>query len=363
MNIISIDARMINNSGIGVYLKNLVVSLTGRYKLVLLGNQPDIKKAFPGIEFKVVSAVSPIYSLTEQAELPIIVPSSHILISPHYNIPLLPVRAKKRMVFIHDVNHLAHYESLNLKEKIYSRYMINRAIKKSDCVVTVSEFSKSEILKYTSASADQIKVLYFGINTEKDFSEDTDVKKKYKLPDNYYLFVGNVKPHKNLTGLLEAFKLLLVKNKEYKLVVAGKKEGFIKGDNQVFSFIEKNPQLKKSVIFTGYVDNDELSGIYKSASALVFPSFYEGFGIPPLEAMLAGCPVIASNAASIPEVCGDAALYVTPSSPEDIAAKIEMLHDNNELREKLIEKGKQRLKRFTLNKFSSNLHEIIRTLN
>jgi glycosyltransferase involved in cell wall biosynthesis len=364
MQIISIDARMINNSGIGVYLGNLITSLSDKYQLMLLGNYSEINKSVALVNAKVIECRSSIYSLKEQAELPLNIPESDLFISPHYNIPLLPVKAKKRLVVIHDVNHLAFYDKLSLSKKLYAKVMINRALRLSNCVMTVSEFSKSEIIKYTSQEPDKIKIVHFGINEEKikenllsEIVEGT--KKELNLPDQFLLFVGNVKPHKNLISLLKAFEILLQKRGDYKLVIAGKKEGFITEDREVFNFIESNPLLKENILFTGYLENKKLFGIYKLASAFVFPSLYEGFGIPPLEAMACECPVIASNAASIPEVCGDSVLYINPYDPADIAEKIEIILGNKVLRDELISKGKTRLNKFSLTNFSTKLREVI----
>ena len=142
------------------------------------------------------------------------------------------------------------------------------------------------------------------------------------MPKKFILYVGNVKPHKNLTGLVEAFLLAKEKLRDYHLVIVGKKEGFITGDASLIKRISDNEFLSERVIFTGYVPNDDLPVMYNLASLFVFPSFYEGFGLPPLEAMACGCPLLTSDAASMPEVCRDAARYFDAGNPSDIAEKI-----------------------------------------
>jgi glycosyltransferase involved in cell wall biosynthesis len=136
----------------------------------------------------------------------------------------------------------------------------------------------------------------------------------------------------------------------------------ITADEEVFKLINSDSNLKKNIIFTGYVDAHELIPIYKMAEALIFPSFYEGFGLPPLEAMACGCPVIASNAASIPEACGDAALYFDPYSINDIAAKINHFINDGNVKNGLIQNGFQNIKRFSRENFSMNLIKVIDSL-
>ena len=185
------------------------------------------------------------------------------------------------------------------------------------------------------------------------------IRKKYNLPERFILFVGNIKPHKNLKNLLLAYKILLDRNNKIKMVATGKKEGFIVSDEGIKTIMNENKVLADNVLFTGYIDGDLLPGIYKMADVFVFPSFYEGFGIPPIEAMAAGTPVIVSREASLPEVCGDAALYCDASVPKDIADKIEMILTQENLRKDLINKGTLNLTRFTKENFEQGWINII----
>jgi glycosyltransferase involved in cell wall biosynthesis len=182
--------------------------------------------------------------------------------------------------------------------------------------------------------------------------EDTaklhSVRQKYELPNSFILFVGNVKPHKNIRGLMEAFKIVRQSGlAEMRLVIVGKKEGFITADRETFLMLDADAELRQNIQFTGYVESEDLPALYNHAALFVFPSFYEGFGLPPLEAMACGCPVVASKAASIPEVCGDAAYYVDPSNVESIAQGISEVLTNRHLREGLTAKGRERIKRFS----------------
>ncbi len=359
---ITLDARMINHSGIGTYIKILLPNLVNKYNLILLGNR-EILSDFDWYEkVQVKDCNSNIYSITEQLELPVKIPLCDIFISPHYNVPVLPIKAKKRIVIIHDVYHLAFRHKLSMLQRFYSRFLINFAVKHSDEIITISEFSKSEIVKYTGVNGNKIRILYPGFDIEKKIINENDrelTEKKYILPENFILFVGNIKPHKNLKNLLLAYEILIKSNISQKLVVIGKKEGFITSDKEINGLLEKNEALANNVLFTDYVEQEYLMNIYKMADVFVFPSFYEGFGIPPIEAMMAGTPVIVSREASLPEICGDAALYVDASRPEEIAEKIEMVLTNEALKSQLILNGSRNVLRFTKEKFQFGWQNII----
>lgn len=210
---------------------------------------------------------------------------------------------------------------------------------------------KKEFQKFVNGNQNNIYTVYNGVN---NFWREFRDKDSNDLKP-YIVYVGNVKPHKNLISLVKAFEK--VKNEiPHNLVIIGKKEGFITGDQEVIKYAEK---LQDRIKFTGFVDNETLQGYIANAQALVFPSLYEGFGLPPLEAMACGCPVIVSNVASLPEVCGDAALYVDPYSPEDIAEKIKLLLSDDKLREELRRKGLERATMFSWEKCAQETIKVI----
>lgn len=360
MHTITVDIRMINASGIGTYIRGLlpeIISACPDVKFNLIGNITEIKN-FPwtgGANVSLTDCSPPVYSISEQLKLPVKIPSCDIFWSPHYNIPLFPIRAKKRLVTIHDVFHLAFFGQLTARQKIYAGLMLNSAVRLSDKIITVSNFSRSEIMKHIKTGEEKITVIHNGINTEKFRETDQAaliyVKDKFKLPDNYILFVGNVKPHKNLHRLLSAYESLNKRGiKDYFLVIAGQKEGFITGDREIFMILKDNPLLKEKVIFTGYIKNEDLPAIYNLASLLVFPSLYEGYGLPPLEAMACGCPAVVSNVASLPEVCGDAAYYVDPYDIENVAEGMGKMLADEKLRLEMIDRGYERARHFSWKK-------------
>jgi glycosyltransferase involved in cell wall biosynthesis len=358
---IAIDARMINHSGIGTYMKNLINALLGDYHLILLGTPSVINKHINSKEIEIINFQQSIYSVSEQFIYPFKIPDCDIFLSTHYNIPLFQIKAKKRIVIIYDANHLAFCKHLSLNKKLYAKFMMNKAVRLSDTIITISEFSKSEILKYLSVDPVKIKVVHFGIDPDMiNLELKKEIPRSLIISGKFLLFVGNVKPHKNLINLLRALEILLQSGKDYKLVIVGKKEGFITGDKEVFDFAEGNKLLNENIFFTGYIENRELYNYYRKASVFVFPSLYEGFGIPPLEAMICGCPVIASDLTAIPEICGDAVLYIKALDPADIAEKINLLIGDKSLRDELVKKGNLQVAKFPLTKFSYNLKEVIK---
>jgi glycosyltransferase involved in cell wall biosynthesis len=352
---------MADASGIGSYVRALVPAVTGASMetrfVFLTGKNPTCGRlCFGGKNCALLPCNAPVYSFGEQVELPFKIPHADIFWSPHYNVPIFPIRARKRLVTIHDVFHLAYFNSLTLTQKIYAKILINAAVRLSDKIITVSEFSKREIVKHTGVAERKIRVIHNGIDgqrlhvVEKSASLKA-VKEKYGLPEQFILFVGNVKPHKNVVRLLLAFDRMLRKGfHDYGLVIVGQRQGFITGDKEVFRILEESPSVKKRTVFSGYVADEDLPAFYNLASLFVCPSLYEGFGLPPLEAMACGCPVVVSNVASLPEVCGDAAYYVDPYSVESIAEGIEKVLTDEDLRGELVRRGLERAKLFTWEK-------------
>jgi glycosyltransferase involved in cell wall biosynthesis len=194
-------------------------------------------------------------------------------------------------------------------------------------------------MRVVGVPASKIEVVYLGVD-EGWFGVDAGARPQ---PNPYFVFVGNVKAHKNVAGLVDAFRLV-AERVPHDLVIVGKKEGFITGDRRVEA---SAAALGGRVKFTGLVDEALLKRYVACAEALVLPSFYEGFGLPPLEAMACGCPAIVSDRASLPEVCGDAALYCNASDVADIAARMLEVATNGALRAQLREKGPARARQFT----------------
>ncbi|MEM6843530.1 MAG: glycosyltransferase family 1 protein [Bacteroidota bacterium] len=317
-----VDARMYLASGIGTYLQNLLPALAESFELTIIGSSNELKS----IRGKIISTDVTIYSLTELIKFPSLVPSCDIFWSPHYNVPILPIRAKRRLVTIHDVFHLAHTRSLSQKQRVYAKLMMHAATRLSDHIITVSKFSKAEITKYTQVNPQKITVIPNGVDLQHlhpnyTLSHAKKTRNKYQLPEEYILYVGNVKPHKNLTALVKAYEAI-AQDIPHKLVIVGKKEGFITNDSLLRSKIQHSQFLAERVLFTGFVAHQDLPIIYNLADLFVFPSLYEGFGLPPLEAMACGCLTLTSNRASMPKICGEATTYFNPEDQLDLSSKI-----------------------------------------
>ncbi|AKQ45269.1 hypothetical protein TH63_05880 [Rufibacter radiotolerans] len=349
-----IDARMIDASGIGVYLRNILPYLATEFTVTLLGDPSKLQVFSWSQKVKILPLEAPIYSLKEQWALKTAIPPCDLFWSPHYNIPLLPIKAAHRVVTIHDTYHLAYRHTLSLAQRVFATTFLNAAVKLSERVITVSAFSKSEILRYTHASKKNIQVIPNGLNHETYKKLDLAETKArlYELlpsiPPSFILFVGNVKPHKNLKTLLKAYATLPpVLRKQHQLVIAGKKDGFLTPDSDLANAFKEDLALEADTFFTGYVPDEVLPLLYNSASLFVFPSVYEGFGLPPLEAMACGCPVVASTAASIREVCGEAALYFDPQEWKQLARQMEAVLTNEELQSTLIQAGDNQSKNYS----------------
>ena len=226
---------------------------------------------------------------------------------------------------IHDLGCWDCGEAMTTLSKWYFRLSYRKSMALCEKLITVSEFSKSRIARLGHVSPERIHVVYNGVS-EQFFSgsaPDENLRQKYNLPESYYLCLSTLEPRKNLQLLVKAYEALILEGNDLpSLVLAGRK-GW-KMDN----FLEGvAPQVVDKLHFTGFVDDDDLPAIYAGAKLFVFPSKYEGFGIPPLEAMAAGCPVLSSDAASLPEVLGEAACYFESENLESLKlALIESLN-------------------------------------
>ncbi|MEK6647250.1 MAG: glycosyltransferase family 1 protein [Candidatus Firestonebacteria bacterium] len=241
----------------------------------------------------------------------------------------------RQVITVHDIIPLL-FKKFHKKHYIYFKYFLKFAFKNVSAIITPSSHTKSLLEDFYNIPSEKIYVVHNGIqddylNEKKDFIHNKG---------NYILYCGRIAPTKNITGLIKAFNMIKEKL-DYKLIIVG--GGYEKLINEIASL----GLLNDKIIFKGYIDNDEMVNLYKKASCFVFPSLYEGFGFPPLEAMACGCPVVVSNVSSLPEICGNAAYYIDPNNVESIADGIcKVLTDAN-LRKTLIQNGLERVKLFT----------------
>ena len=366
---IGIDARFYSPSatGIGRHVFEVVQQLGSLDKenqyVVFL--RPEQVESFriANKNFKTEVTKAPHYSFAEQT-LFLKQLNKHrfdLMIFPQFNVPIGYKR--KFMVTIHDltIHFFPGKKSNFIKHSLY-KYIIRNAAKKAAAVMAVSENTKKDIQKYLNVSANKIVVVGNGVSqTFQKESNRTNLDKfkaQYKLPKQYFLYTGVLRTHKNILGLIEAFSIFHKQNKSTELVIAGPK------DDLYFPEIKTLAQKKglgKIVHFTGFFPEKDFGKLFSAARAFVFPSFYEGFGIPPLEAMSVGVPTMVAKSSSLPEVCGDASLYFDPYDWKDIAQKmVEIL--NPQVQKVLIAKGEKQWRIFSWDRVGAVYFDCIKGL-
>jgi glycosyltransferase involved in cell wall biosynthesis len=356
---IGIDARKLHDFGIGTYIRNLLRHLARidhDNEFVLLC-RPDDRGTLTslGENFRPVVETSPNYSIAEQIKIPLALKREGVTLfhAPHYVLP--PLVRCRSVVTIHDCIHLMFPQYLPNRFALeYARTSIAMAARRAERILTVSESSKRDILRFVKTQPDKIDVIYnayderFGIEP---LEEDVvRVRERYQLHDEFVLYAGNVKPHKNLARLIEAFHAVRRRNLEHlKLVLIG-------DEISKYAALRRavhQHQLHQYVRFLGYLPEETLAVMYRLAGVFVFPSLYEGFGLPPLEAMASGTPVVTSNVSSLPEVAD-------PYDPEAIADGIEKVLTDEGLRHDLRRRGLARARQFSWEHSVRRVHEIYR---
>lgn len=265
------------------------------------------------------------------------------------------------VITIHDLAYL-HYPQFidKLHKWHYSRFM-PRFAQKACKIITVSEYSKQDIVKQLKVDAQKIDVIYNGANQKYrplSYEECEAVKKQYTNGEEYFIFTGALHPRKNIINLLKAFvKFKRHQKSPLKMVIVGRMawqfEEIVQAKNHM--------PFKEDVIWTGYLEVEELAKLTAAAYAMVYPSLFEGFGIPILEAMTCNVPVIVSETSSMPEVAGEAGLLVDPNSVDDIAHKMSMIYKDEVMRDKMIEAAKKQKELFSWDRSAEQLWESIMT--
>ena len=261
-----------------------------------------------------------------------------------------PLIKRKQLVTICDASVFAYPRGYSVLFRFWYMFMLPVLGFVALRIITISEFSKSELIRYCKISPKKLFPILLGTEQLMHSRLDLSFLALHGLTEvPYVLAVSSLNPNKNFSGLIRAIEMLGDVN--FKIVIAGGMNSKVFSDRPVF--------LSNFVTQVGYVTDDELRLLYQNASCFVYPSLYEGFGLPPLEAMASGCPVIVSNIASLPEVCGEAALYCDPFDPLDIAEKIQLLMADVDLRNELIARGFERVKKFTWDKCALETVELI----
>jgi glycosyltransferase involved in cell wall biosynthesis len=361
---VAIDTRKIHDFGIGTYIRNLLRQLARidrDTEYVLLCREPDLGIAAQlGPNFRSVREPSPNYSLREQIHVPWVLRRERpdVYHAPHYVLPAA-VRCRS-VVTIHDCIHLMFPQYLpNRAAYAYARASMWAASRRSDRILTVSEASKRDILSLFNVKPEKIVVVYNAIDEhfwETPAEEDVArVRERYQLDHEFVLYVGNIKPHKNLVRLIEAFAEFRRDGFEsVKLLIIGDEISKLPALRRAVH----RHKLHKHVRFFGFVPSRTLAILYRLAAVFVFPSLYEGFGLPPLEAMASGTPVITSNVSSLPEVVGDAAVLIDPLQPEAIADALGRVLSDSALREELRQRGLERARHFSWERSIRRVREI-----
>jgi glycosyltransferase involved in cell wall biosynthesis len=271
---------------------------------------------------------------------------------PSYYCPyFLPLIGSKPFVLtVHDMTHELFPEEFDKFD--FTAKWKDILVKKANKIIAVSENTKKDLIKFKNVNPDKINVVYHGHSFNSKYGDSVNIN----LPEKYLLYVGSRKQYKNFTNFIKAFENINKRDRSVKMIAFGG-GNFSPGEQKLFDELD----LKENVFY--YSGNDQtLAKLYKNAMAFVFPSLYEGFGIPVLEAFANQCPVVLSKKGSLPEVGGNDALYFNPYETEDITQKLEMITNNKNLREELKSRGNQRLKLFSWEKTAKNTLEIYKSL-
>lgn len=377
---IGFDARFFSPTatGIGRHVSEVIQTLSQldlKNKYTIFLGEKDYEKNKKIIHslsknFSTESTSATHYSLQEQTHFlkQLNTHDFDLVIFPQFNVPYF--YNKPYIVTIHDltIHKFPGKKSNPLKHFLYKK-IIQNAADKSQKILAVSTNTKQDIIKYLGTHNEKIDIVYNGIS--QNFQQETDEKilknfrKKYQLPEKYFLYTGVMRTHKNILGLVHAYKKFLEKSANAKttesnvsiphLVIAGPK------DDLYFPEIQKLAQdlkIDHFIKFTGFFPEEDFAALFSTATAFVFPSFYEGFGIPPLEAMSVNLPTISSNTSSLSEVCGDAVLYFNPENTDEIARKMTKILEPK-TREDLIKKGQKQWKKFSWQKVGEAYHKNI----
>ncbi len=317
------------------------------------------------------------YSWAEQIIFPYFIWREHLDLMhfTHFNVPIFcPV---KFIVTIHDLI-LTKYPT---KRSVWQLYWLKNlgyltviwlAVWRAKKISTASQYSKSDLIGRFKIKPEKIFVVNYGtanlaLGNDLQFVKKLDNKKillSYNIIGNFILYVGNAYPHKNLEALAEVFSEFYKKHHDFRLVLVGREDYFyrcLKQKAKEMGLWSEN-YLTSPVIFAGYVPDVELEILYQQATFYIFPSLYEGFGLPPLEAMTKGCPVLSSDKSCLPEILGNAALYFNPNDKNDMLVKMEKITVDKKLREVLIKRGYVQSKKYNWQKCAKQTLEIYKSI-
>lgn len=353
---IGIDARFFTSkaTGIGRHVYELVQGLAklDKENEYILFLKPEEYGTFelPGQNFQKEKTDAKHYSFAEQWTF-LHQLNKHqfdLMVFPHFNAPTFYNRPF--VVTIHDLTlHLfPGKKKADFLSRLAYKQVISRVNKKAKHCFAVSQNTKKDMMEYLKVPEDKITVTYNGVTQSFSYVKEAaalnDFRIKYDLPKKYFLYTGVSRSHKNIVGLLKAYSLFLKNNPEadISLVLAGPIDDTYSEVPETIQEFDLECRVKR----TGFFPEENFSKLFSASVGYVFPTFYEGFGIPPLEAMQCGIPVAVSHTSSLPEACGEAAIYFDPYDIEDMAGALEKLAFDEELRQDLVEKGFEQCRKF-----------------
>lgn len=371
---IGIDARLLYNpTGIGRYTRSLFFEYTRRHyfspnQLILFADRATFIEQQPLCEKNILKNISLVVSPCQRRilwtnwYLPPLLRQHNIDVYHGVCNFELPIRKVCRyVVTIHDLVPLFFPELVPKKHLLFFRMFMKRVAHTADLIITDSEHSKRDIVQYLKTPPDKIRVIYLGFDQHyqrvQDQNRIAQVLTRYGVRQPYLLFVGVIEPKKNLERLVEAYTLLQTAStipKETQLVIAG-------GEGWLSERLHRNVQdsgLTQQILFPGFIPDDHLPALYSGAEAFVFPSIYEGFGLPVLEAMSCGVPVVTANVSSLPEIVGKAGIVVDPYQPEAIAQGIARVLSDRQLQEQMREKGYRQAQKFSWQRTAEETYQV-----
>jgi glycosyltransferase involved in cell wall biosynthesis len=354
-------------NGVKIYVYNILKCLAGKKRAVTIYHQKKIKKEWniksANLKHKLIKWPFPFWT---HFRFPFELwrDKPDVFFTPIQTIPFFLPKCKI-IAMVHDLAFLKFPNDFTFEGRLKLLFHTKRTIKKAEKIIVPSQTTKNDLIKYYQANPKQIEVIYHGASFKKKSQTPSVWDSGHSvsvISQPYILFVGTIQPRKNIQGLIEAFEILknshspLYKSGDnIKLIIVGGKGWLWK---KVFEKAEKS-KYKKDIIFIGQVSSEKLSEIYQNAEVFILPSFYEGFGLPILEAMANGVPVIAGNNSSMIEITGDAGILINPYKPEEITKAIKKIIQNKNFREKLVEKGLKQAKKFTWEKCAKKTMEVL----
>lgn len=380
--VVGIDCRSLLavKTGIEVYIDRLLhglahydgLTLKCYLPLPLMGSEKKrrslakIAQAYPRLELVTHSFPPPkiqrlLWSYSDLMPVESIIGDVDIFHSTSMIMP--PLRKGKGVLTIYDLTFMLFPEYHLKRIQTFTRH-IPKFVRRSDCIIAISEHTKRDIIENLHVPEERIRVTMLAANERYRVVDDPDavacVKSKFGIDGDYILYTGTLEPRKNVPALIRAYAQLRNEAKiPYRLVLAGKK-GWLY--DEILESV-RTLRLEKDVIFTGYVADEDMPYLYNGAELFVYPSFYEGFGLPPLEAMACGCPVVTSNTSSLPEVVGGAGLMIDPHQPEELAEAMWKILDDGGLRLELRERGIRRAAEFSWERCAKETQAVYRELS